>query len=56
MDGLWSGWRFAIIFMKKLQNILGVAYALSSIGNVSVLLTIKNFQLVLLFQMPYSTI
>ena len=41
-EGLWRGWRFAMIGMKK--------YILSSNGNACVLLTFKNFRLVLLFQ------
>ena len=56
MEGLWRGWRFAMIGMKKLQDILDEGYALSYNGNARVLLTFKIFQLVLLFQMPYSTI
>ena len=34
MEGLWRGWRFAMIGMKKLQDILDEGYALSSNGNV----------------------
>ena len=49
-------WRFAMIGMKKLQDISDEEYALSYNGNARVLLTFKNFQLVLLFQMSYSTI
>ena len=56
MEGLWKGWRFAMIGMKKLQDISDEGYALSCNGNVHVLLTFKNFRLVLLFWMPYSTI
>ena len=56
MEGLWRGWHFAMIDMKKLQDILDEGYALSCNGNARVLLTFKNFWLVLLFQMPYSTI
>ena len=51
-----EGWRFAMIGMKKLQDISDEGYALSSNGNAHVLLTFKNYQLVLLFQTPYSTI
>ena len=57
MEGLWKGWRFAMIGMKKLQDISDEGYALSYNGNAHVLLTFnKNFRLVLLLQMPYSTI
>ena len=49
-------WHFAMIGMKKLQDTLDEGYALSSNGNAHVLLMFKNFRLVLLFQMPYSTI
>ena len=53
-----EGWRFAMISMKKLQDILDEGYALVllSNGNVCVLLTFKNFWQVLLFQTPYITI
>ena len=56
MEGLWRGWHFAMIGMKKLQDILGEGYALLSNGNARIFLTFKNFWLVLLFQTPYSTI
>ena len=56
MEGLWRGWHFTMLDMKKLQDIMNEGYALSSSGNACVLLTFKNFQLVLLFHMPYSTI
>ena len=56
MEGLWRGWRFAMIGMKKLQDISDVACILSSNGNARVLLTFKKIRLVLLFQTPYSTI
>ena len=56
MEGLWRGWRFAMIGMKKLQDISDEGYALTYNGNACVLLTFKNFRLVLLFQMRYSTI
>ena len=46
MEGLWRGWHFAMIGMKKLQD---EAYVLP---NACALFTFKNFQLVLLFQMP----
>ena len=39
MEGLWRGWCFAMIGMKKLQDILDEGYALSSNGNAHVLLT-----------------
>ena len=53
MEGLWRGWHFAMISMKKLQDIYSnEEYILSSNGNACVLLTFKNFRLVLLFQMP----
>ena len=39
MEGLWRGWRFAVIGMKKLQDISDDGYALSSNGNTRVLLT-----------------
>ena len=43
MEGLWRGWRFAMIGMKKLRDISDVACILSSNGNARVLLTfIKN--------------
>ena len=42
--------------MKTIKHISNEGYALSCNGNVHVLLTFKNFLLVLLFQMPYSTI
>ena len=45
-----------MIDMKKLQDILNEGYALSSNDNACVMLTFKNFQLVLLFQMPYVTV
>ena len=48
MEGLWRGWRFTMIGMKKLQDIqmyLDEAYVLSSNGNVYVLV-FKNFWLV----------
>ena len=45
-----------MIGMKKLQDISDKGYALSCNGNVQVLLTLKKFWLVLLFQMPYSII
>ena len=51
-----EGWRFAIIGIKKLQDVLDEGHVLSSNGNPYVLLIFKNFRLVLLFQMPYSTI
>ena len=41
MEGLWRGWRFAMIGMKKLQDISDVACILSSNGNARVLLTFK---------------
>ena len=50
MEGLWSVWCFAMIGIKKLQDISDEGYALSSSGNVRVCLPLK------LFQMPYSTI
>ena len=53
MEGLWRGWHFDMIGMKKLQD---EGYALSSNSNASVLLTFKNFEQILLFQMPCSTI
>ena len=56
MEGLWRGWRFAMIGMKKLQDISDVACILSSNGNTRVLLTFKKIRLVLLFQTPLSTI
>ena len=56
MEGLWRGWRFSMIGMKKLQDISDEGYALSCNGNVRILLTFKIFWLALLFQMPYSTI
>ena len=38
MEGLWRGWRFAVIGMKKLEDICSVkAYVLSSNGNACVL-------------------
>ena len=43
MEGLWRGWCFAMIGMKKLQDISDEGYALSCIGNVCVLLTLKFF-------------
>ena len=43
MEGLWRGWRFAMIGMKKLQDISDVACILSSNGNARVLLTFKKF-------------
>ena len=43
MEGLWRGWRFAMIGMKKLQDISDEGYALSYNGNVHVLLTFKSF-------------
>ena len=43
MEGLWRGWRFAMIGMKKLRDISDVACILSSNGNTRVLLTFKNF-------------
>ena len=53
MEGLWIGWCFTIIGMKKLYKIyLDEAYVLSSDSNLCVLLTFKKFQLVSLFQMP----
>ena len=52
MEGLWRGWRFAMIGMKKLQDISDVACILSSNGNARVLLTFKKIRLVLLFQTP----
>ena len=49
MEGLWRGWCFTIIGMKKLYKIYSdEAYVLSSDSNVCVLFTFKNFQLVLL--------
>ena len=43
MEGLWRGWRFAMIGMKKLQDISDVACILSSNGiNARVLLTFKK--------------
>ena len=42
--------------MKKLKDISNEGFALSCNDNVRALLTFKNFLLVLLFQMPYSTI
>ena len=48
MEGLWRGWRFAMIGMKKLQDISDVACILSSNGNARVLLTFKKIRLVLL--------
>ena len=57
MEGLWRGWRFAMIDIKKLQIIFKCGMIiLPSNGNPCVLLTFKNFQLVLLFQMPSSII
>ena len=56
MEGLWWGWRFTMTGMKKLQDISDKGYALSCNGNACVLLAFKNFQLVLLFRTPYSTI
>ena len=56
MEGLWWCWCFAMIGMKKLQDISDEEYALSSNGNACALLPFKKFQLVLLFQMPYSII
>ena len=35
MEGLWRGWRFAMIGMKKLQDISDVACILSSNGKVN---------------------
>ena len=56
MEGLWRGWRFAMIGMKKLQDISDVACILSSNGNARVfervLLTFKKIRLILLFQTP----
>ena len=43
IEGLWRGWRFAMIGMKKLQDIFEEGYILSSNGNASVLLTFKIF-------------
>ena len=45
---LWRGWNFAMIGMKKLQDIAtgysaGGRFVLSSNGNARVLLTFKNF-------------
>ena len=51
-EGLWRGWRFAMIGMKKLQDISDVVCILSSNGNARVLLTFKKIRLVLLFQTP----
>ena len=48
-EGLWRGWSFAIIGMKKLHDISDEGYALSCNGNVQVLLTFKKFWLVFLF-------
>ena len=57
MKDLWRGWHFTMIGMMKLQDICSdKAYELSSNGNACVLLTSKNFQLVLLFQMPWCII
>ena len=56
MEGLRRGRRFTMIGIKKLHYISDAGYALSSNDNAHVLLTFKNFWLVLLFQMPYSTI
>ena len=43
MEGLWRGWCFAMIGMKKLQDISDEGYALSSNGNVHVCLPLKVF-------------
>ena len=58
MKDLWRGWHFTLIGMKKLKDIilLDEAYILSFTGNACVLLTLKIFWLVLLFQTPQSTI
>ena len=49
MEGLWRGWHFAMIGMKKLQDIFKLYYYPMVL---CALLTFKNFQLVLLIQMP----
>ena len=38
IEGLMRGWRFAMIGMKKLQDVSDKGYALSCNGNVCVLL------------------
>ena len=43
MEGLWRGWRFAMIGMKKLQDISDEGCALSCNRNAHVLLTLKIF-------------
>ena len=52
MEGLWSGWHFAMIGMKIYSD---EGYGLSFNVNACVLATFKNFQLGLLFQMPCSS-
>ena len=49
---LMESWCFAMIGMKKLQDISDEGYILSFNGNACVLFTFKNFQLVLLVQVP----